>query len=409
VNETVDRPDILLYTRIRKSPYFYASRRHGPELYSVYNHTYHPRHYGDPIEEYWQLINGVTLWDVGVERQIEISGPDAFTFTNMLVPRDLNKCAVGQCKYVFITAPDGGILNDPVLLRLEDNRFWLSLADSDIELWARGVAYNSGLDVTVGEIDVNPVQVQGPKAKDVMVDLFGESILDVPYYYVREYDLDGIHVAVSRTGYTAELGYEIYCHEATKNGVQLWDKVLEAGKPHDLRVIGPCHIKRIEAGILALGPGCDMWYDTNPYEVEMGYEWMVDLDQEADFVGKEALRRIKAEGVRRKLVGVEIGGESVGSYNDGAMIDVFPVYSNGDHVGRVTSACYSPRLEKNIGFAMLPIELTEFGTELTVETPQSGRVDAVVVRKPFIDPEKETPKQEVAAGVGAKSSSDELS
>ena len=409
MNETVDRPDILLYTRIRKSPYFYASRRHGPELYSVYNHTYHPRHYGDPIEEYWQLINGVTLWDVGVERQIEISGPDAFTFTNMLVPRDLNKCAVGQCKYVFITAPDGGILNDPVLLRLEDNRFWLSLADSDIELWARGVAYNSGLDVTVGEIDVNPVQVQGPRSKDVMVDLFGESILDVPYYYVREYDLDGIHVAVSRTGYTAELGYEIYCHEATKNGVQLWDKVLEAGKPHDLRVIGPCHIKRIEAGILALGPGCDMWYDTNPYEVEMGYEWMVDLEQEADFVGKEALRRIKAEGVRRKLVGVEIGGESVGSYNDGAMIDVFPVYSNGDHVGRVTSACYSPRLEKNIGFAMLPIELTEFGTELTVETPQSGRVDAVVVRKPFIDPEKETPKQEVAAGVGAKSSSDELS
>jgi glycine cleavage system aminomethyltransferase T len=261
----------------------------------------------------------------------------------------------------------------------------------------------------VREIDVNPVQVQGPKSKDVMVDLFGESILDVPYYYLREYDLDGLHVAVSRTGYTAELGYEIYCHEASRNGVQLWDKVLEAGEPHDLRVIGPCHIKRIEAGILALGPGCDMWYDTNPFEVEMGYEWMVDLDQEADFIGKEALKRIKAEGVQRKLVGVEIGGASVGSYNDGAMVDTFPVYANGDEVGRVTSACYSPRLEKNIGFAMLPIELTDFGTELTVETPQSGRVDAVVVRKPFIDPEKETPKQEVAAGVGAKSSSEELS
>ncbi|HEX2110397.1 MAG TPA: glycine cleavage T C-terminal barrel domain-containing protein [Gaiellaceae bacterium] len=401
----IEAPQILLYSRLRRSPYFYASREHGPKMYSVYNHTYHPRHYGDPVEEYWQLLNGVTLWDVGVERQIEISGPDAFEFTNRLVPRDLHKCDVGQCKYVFITAEDGGILNDPVLLRLEENRFWLSLADSDIELWARGVAVNSGLDVTIGEIDVNPVQVQGPKSKDVMVELFGGSILDVPYYYLREYDFDGLRVAVSRTGYTAELGYEIYCYEASKRGAELWEKVLEAGEPHGLAVIGPCHIKRIEAGILALGPGCDMWFDTNPYEVEMGYEWMVDLEQEANFIGKEALKRIKAEGVKRKLVGVEIGGESVGSYNDGSMIDVFPVYVNGDRVGKVTSACYSPRLEKNIGFAMLPIEHTELGTEVVVETPQSGRVEAVVVRKPFVDPEKEVPKQEVAAGVEAKTTS----
>ena len=178
-------PGVLLYTRIRKSPYFYASRRHGIQLYSVYNHTYHPRHYGDPVEEYWHLLNGVTLWDVGVERQIEISGPDAFDFTNLLVARDLNKCAVEQCKYVFLCLPDGGIINDPVLLRVEENRFWLSLADSDVELWARGVAYNSSYDVTIKEIDVGPVQVQGPKSKDVMVDLFGDSILEIPYYYMR--------------------------------------------------------------------------------------------------------------------------------------------------------------------------------------------------------------------------------
>jgi glycine cleavage system aminomethyltransferase T len=247
--------------------------------------------------------------------------------------------------------------------------------------------------------------VQGPQSKDVMVDLFGESVTEIPYYFLKEYDLDGLHVYVSRTGYTAELGYEIYLRDAYENGAALWEKVLEAGRPHDLRPIGPCHIKRIEAGILALGPGCDMWFDTNPYEVEMGYEWMVDLEQEADFIGKEALRKIKEEGVKRKLVGVEIGGDNVGSYNDGAMIDTFPVYSNGDRVGRVTSACFSPRLEKNIGFAMVPIEYAEFGTELQVETPQSGRVEAVVVRKPFIDPEKEVPKQEVAVGVGAKTTS----
>jgi glycine cleavage system aminomethyltransferase T len=398
-------PGVLLYSRIRKSPYFYAHQQHGPKLYSVYNHMYHARHYGDPVEEYWHLLNGVTLWDVGVERQVEISGPDAFRFTNMLVPRDLNKCEVGQCKYVFVTSPEGGILNDPVLLRLEENRFWLSLADSDILLWAWGVAHGSGLNVQIHEPDVAPVQVQGPRSKDVMVDLFGDSVTEIPYYFLKEYDLDGLHVYVSRTGYTAELGYEIYLHDASKRGAELWDKVLEAGRPHDLRTIGPCHIKRIEAGILALGPGCDMWFDTNPYEVEMGYEWMVDLEQEADFIGKEALRRIKEEGVRRKLVGVEIGGDNVGSYNDGAMIDTFPVYSNGDHIGQVTSACFSPRLEKNIGFAMVPIEYAEFGTKLEVETPQSGRADAVVVRKPFIDPEKEVPKQEVTVGVGAKTTS----
>ena len=210
-----ENPGIMLYSRIRKSPYFYASRRHGVQLYSVYNHMYHPRHYGDPVEEYWHLLNGVTLWDVGVERQIEISGPDAFEFTNLLVARDLNKCAVEQCKYVFLCLPDGGIINDPVLLRVEENRFWLSLADSDVELWARGVAYNSGHDVTIKELDVGPVQVQGPKSKDVMVDLFGDSILDIPYYYLRPYELDGMKVLVSRTGYTSELGFEIYLYEAS--------------------------------------------------------------------------------------------------------------------------------------------------------------------------------------------------
>jgi glycine cleavage system aminomethyltransferase T len=396
-----EHPDVLLYSRIRRSPYFYASRRHGIQKYSFYNHMYHPRHYRDPVEEYWELLNGVTLWDVGVERQVEISGPDAFTFTNMLVPRDLTKCEVGQCKYVFVTSPEGGILNDPVLLRLEENRFWLSLADSDILLWAWGIAHNSGLDVQISEPDVGPLQVQGPKSKDVMVDLFDESIVDIPYYFCRDYTVDGMKVVVSRTGYTGELGYEIYLQNASRDGVRLWDAVLAAGEPHGLTVIGPCHIKRIEAGILALG--CDMWFDTNPYEVEMGYEWMVDLDQEADFIGKEALKRIKAEGVLRKLVGVEIAGPGLGSYNDGSMIDTWPVFSGEREVGRVTSACYSPRLEKNIGFAMLPIALTDFGTKIEVETPH-GRHSAVVVRKPFIDPAKETPKQEVAIGAAAEAS-----
>ena len=394
-----EHPEILLYTRIRKSPYYYASRRHGVQMYSVYNHTYHPRHYGDPVAEYWHLLNGVTLWDVGVERQIEISGPDAFDFTNLLVARDLNKCAVEQCKYAFLCLPDGGIINDPVLMRVEENRFLLSLADSDVELWARGVAHNSDFDVTIKEIDLGPVQVQGPKSKDVIVYLFGESILEIPYYYLHRYELDGMNLLVSRTGYTGELGYEIYLHEASRKGEKLWDAVLEAGKPHDLAVIGPCHIRRIEGGILALG--ADMWYDTNPYEVGMGYDWMVDLEQGSDFIGKQALARIKQEGAKRKLVGVEIAGARLGSYNDGSMIDVFPVHKDGGRIGQVTSVCFSPRLEKNIGYAMVPTEHSELGTELEVETPRE-RTSAVIVEKPFIDPKKETPKQQLAGTAGGQ-------
>jgi len=388
--EVEENPGILLYTRIRKSPYFYASRKHGVKRYSVYNHTYHPRHYGDPVEEYWKLVNGVTLWDVGVEKQIQIKGPDAFDLANTIVPRDLHKCAVDQCKYVFITAPDGGILNDPVLLRVAEDEFWLSLADSDVNLYALGIGAALGMNVTVGEIDVAPVQVQGPNAKKVLVELVGDSILEVPYYGLMKAEIDGIRVVISRTGYTGEVGYEIYCHNASVHGARLWDLVLEAGQPHGLDVIGPCHIRRIEGGILAFG--ADMWYENNPFEVGYHYTWMVDLDQEADFMGKEALRRIKEEGVNQKLVGVDMGGDPLGTYIDNEMIDFFPVHAGGREVGRVTSACFSPRLEKNIGFAMLPIEHAELGNALEVDVP-SGRVAATVVQMPHWDPTKEIPKQ----------------
>lgn len=394
VAAVVPDPRILLYPRLRRSPFFWASRRHGVAMYSVYNHTYHPRHYGDPTAEYWALLEGVTLWDVGVERQIEITGPDAFDFTNMLIPRDLNKCAVGQCKYVFITADDGGILNDPVLLRLGENHFWLSLADSDILLWARGVARNSGLDVTIEEADVGPVQVQGPLSGQVMETIFGADVLDIGYYRLRQYTLDGMEVIVSRTGYSAELGFEIYVKNASRDGVRLWDIVWGAGEPFGMKVIGPCHMRRIEAGILA--HGCDITYGTNPFEVGMGYDWMVDLDQEADFIGKEALTRIRAEGVSRKLAGVEIGGPALGTFNDGSMIEPFPVWRGGECIGEVTSACFSPQLERNIGFAMVPVGLSEIGTELSIETP-TGVHPAVVVPKPFVDPSKDTPKQRFAA------------
>jgi len=378
-------PGILLYTRIKKSPYYYGARRHGVKLYSVYNHHYHPRLYRDPIDEYWQLLEGVTVWDVGgAERQVEITGPDAFEFTNLLTPRNLNRCAVGQCKYAFITDERGGIINDPVLLRLAENHFWLSLADSDVLLWCKGVAYRLGLDVEITEPDVGPLQIQGPRSKEVMADLFGADILDIPYYFMQERELDGMRVVISRTGYSGELGYELYLRDASRDGLRLWDAVIEAGEAHGLSPIGPCHIRRIEGGILAYG--CDMTLDENPYEVGYGYKWMVELEQEQDFIGRDELRKIANRGVSRKLVGVEIGGAPLGSYSDGSFPDFLEVASRGQAVGKLTSACWSPRLKKNIGYAMVSEAHAELGTELEIERPD-GLVEAVVADRVFFRPE----------------------
>jgi glycine cleavage system T protein len=368
--------------RLRRTPYFEATQRNGARAYTVYNHMLFPINYDEFEAEYEALLNGVTLWDVSVERNVEITGPDAFRFTNWLTPRDLTKCEVGQGKYVVITDADGGIINDPVLMRLGENHFWLALADSDVLLWAKGAAINSGMDVKIAEPDVSPLQVQGPKSKQVMQQLFGEEALNLPYYSCAETDLDGIPVVITRTGWTGEVGYEVYLRDGSC-GDQLWERIMEAGKPFGIRPTGPVDIRRVEAGILNYG--IDMTLENNPFEVGLG--WLVDLDQKADFIGKEALRRIQTEGVRRKLLGVEIAGDPI-EMN----MTRWPVTHDGRQVGFVTSALYSPRLKKNIGYAMLPSELASFGTELVVAVPQVGERQAVVVRKPFVDPTKEIPK-----------------
>jgi len=353
---------------------------------------YHPRHYDDMIAEYWKIVNDVTLWDVGVERQVEITGPDAFTFTNMITPRDLTKCEVKQCKFVLNTDADGGILNNPVLLRLGENHFWLSVADGDVLLWAKGVAVNSGLDVQIREPDVAPVQIQGPKSKALMNHLFGDRIQNMKYYFMDEFELDGMDVIVSRTGYSGEVGYEIYLRNASRDAMKLWDTILEAGEPHDLSPIGPCQIRRVEAGILSYGS--EIALDNNPYSdyaflnpYEVGLEYTVQLDQEADFIGKEALTRIASEGVKRKVVGVEIEGDPMIGYIE----DYLMVMEGEAQIGQVSSAFYSPRLKKNIGYALVPIENADLGSSLTIRSA-IGETKATVVKKPFIDPKKETPK-----------------
>jgi aminomethyltransferase len=382
MSQPFDISTIACGARIRRSPYFEATQRYGCKSYTVYNHMYLPNHYDDPVTEYWRLINDVTLWDVSVERQVEITGPDAFAFTSMLTPRDLSECQVGQGKYVLITAEDGGIINDPVLLRLGENHFWLALADSDVLLWAKGVAVRAGMNVEMREPDVSPLQVQGPKSKFVIRDLFGDKVTGLPYYHFIETDLDTIPVVVTRTGWTGEVGYEIYLREGSR-GMELWERIMAAGKPYNIAPTGPSDIRRIEAGILNYG--ADMTLDNNPYEVGLGR--LIDLDKRGDFIGKEALRRIKAEGVKRKLVGVEIDGPPV-EFN----MTRWAVSRSGKAVGYVTSAIYSPRLEKSIGYAMLPTEHGALGTQLTIAVPGVGDRSATVVRKPFIDPKKEIPK-----------------
>jgi len=367
--------------RLRRSPFFEATQRYGCRAYTVYNHTFLPSYYDDPVTEYWHLIEQVAIWDVGVERQVEISGPDALTLTQRLTPRDLSRCAVGQGKYVLITADDGGVINDPVLLRLAEDRFWLSLADSDVLLWARGVAVNAGLKVDIQEPDVWPLQLQGPKSKPLVADLFGDRVASMPYYAFSEASLDTIPVVVTRTGWTGEVGYEIYLRDGSR-GEALWERVMTAGKGYQIRPTGPSDIRRIEAGILNYG--ADMTLADNPYELGLG--WTVDLDKAQDFIGRAALRRIKAEGVRRKLAGIEIEGPAI-EFNE----TKWAVRHDGRPVGRVTSAIHSPRLKKNIGYAMLPLPLAEVGTTLTLTTPWGER-GARVVPKPFIDPKKAIPK-----------------
>ncbi|HEY6652082.1 MAG TPA: glycine cleavage T C-terminal barrel domain-containing protein [Actinomycetota bacterium] len=375
----------------RKSPYYEATKRAGCTSWGLYNHMLLPTLYDDPITEYWALVNDVTMWDVSVERCVEITGRDAFAFTNLLTCRDLTTCAVGQCKYVLITARRGGIVNDPVLLRLEEDRFWLALADSDALLYAKGVAAFAGLEVNIEEADVSPMQVQGPRSKDVVRSLFGDAIADLRYYRCAEASVDGIPVVVSRTGWTGEVGYEIYLRDAAR-GDELWRRVEEAGEPFEIRAIAPSEARRIEAGIFNYGS--DIRPEDTPFHVT-GLERYVELDQAQDFIGKGALARLAEEGVDRKLVGIVIEGEPM--TDEGALNDFWPVHAErrgapaGDAaIGRVTAGAWSPRLEKNIGYAWVPSSHIEEGTTLEVRS-STGPRRAIVSALPFFDPAKQVP------------------
>ena len=366
----------------RKSPFFEATLRWGCTAYDVYNHMYLPAYYDELAAEYWALVNDVTLWDVAVERVVEISGPDGFALTNMLTCRDLTRCAAGQGKYAPIIAPDGGIINDPVLLRRDENTFWLCLADSDAYLYAMGLAQGRGLNATVSLPEAYPLQVQGPKARDVMRELVGEAIDGVRYYWTLDAAIAGIPVVVSRTGWTGEVGYEVFLTDSSR-GDDLWETIMEAGAPHNIRPIAPCEARRIEAGIFNYNS--DFTLDNNPFEV-MGMERLVEA-QEADYVGKAALERIREQGVTRKLVGIEAPGDP--SFFE--LTEARPALADGQPVGRVTDLVWSPRLQRNIGYVWVPTALAGPGNDLEIEWGNGERAPAKTATIPFLDPRKKVP------------------
>ena len=369
-------------TQIRKSPFFEATVNWGATGFSVCNHMYIPRDFGDPEENFWNLVNDAILCDVSVERQVEISGPDAAEFVQFLTPRDLSKMKVGQCKYILITNQDGGLLNDPVLLRLAEDRFWISLADSDILLWAQGVAVNTDFDVNIFEPDASPLQLQGPKSRDIMVQLFGESILDLKYYWHREYKWKGISLIVSRTGWSSELGYEIFLTDQTQ-GNELWDHIMSIGEPMGLKPGHTSSIRRIEGGMLSYHADADI--TTNPFELRL--DRLVDLKSPHKFVGKQALLKIKTQGVKVKQVGLALECDPLSGPNT----QFWTIRKDEQKVGKVTSAIYSPRLMKNIALAMVSIEYNGVGVKLDVDTP-NGSFAARVVDLPFYDPNKNIAK-----------------
>lgn len=364
--------------RVRRSPYFEATRRWGCKAYSTYNHMYLPLYYESLETDFWRLVEHVSLWDVAVQRQVEITGPDAARFAQLLTPRNLSSCAVGQCKYVLITDENGGLINDPVLLRLGENRFWLSLSDSDVLLWAKALALGSGMDVTVSEPDVSPLQLQGPKSADVMRDLFGAWIDELKYFWLRETELNGMPLVVSRTGWSSERGYEIFLRDGAR-GDELWETVMAAGRRHEIGPGAPNQIRRIEGGLISYG--ADATLAENPFE--LGLDRLVDLDQEADFIGKAALARIKQAGVGRRLVGVEIAGAPLAASNE----RFWPLVGQNPAHFKITSAVHSPRLKKNIAMALVPAGLAAEGTALKFSAP-FATLDARVVAMPFYDPKK---------------------
>ena len=367
---------IALGARIRKSPFFDRTVEAGVTHFTTYNHMYMPVSYGDPAAEYDRLVNGVAMWDVAVERQVSLKGPDAVALARLLTPRNLDALEEGMGMYVPMTNSLGTLINDPVLQLVGGDEVWLSIADSDMKYWAEGVAVASGMDVAVGEPDASPLAVQGPKAVDVVADLFGGWVREMRYFGFRGAEVDGIPVILARSGWSKQGGFEIYLLDGGRGG-DLWDRVAEAGGPHGIGPGAPNTTERVESGLISIGTDTDDL--SNPFEMGLGK--YVDLGQEAGVIGKEALAAIARKGPKRRFCGLFVDGGPIGAPNTHR----WPVEMDGGYAGFASAAAWSPRLERNIATALVAAEAADGDRGLVVRAEAGDRA-ATATSLPFIGP-----------------------
>ena len=366
---------VVFSPRVRKSPFFLSTIKYGAKAFTVYNHMYLPISFEGTIPDYNNLLKGVQLWDVGVERQIQIKGPDAEALSQFLSPRNIKKCSIGQAMYAPLLDFKGGFLNDPVMLKLAEDCYWFSIADGDSLLWVQAIAAGYKFDVEVDEPDVSPLQVQGPNSAELMANVFGDWVHDLGFYRFKEFNHEGIPIVIARMGYSRELCYEIFLQDHSK-GDELWECLWQAGQDLNISAGGPNIILRLEGGILSYLSDLDR--TNNPYEV--GLDWMIDLDEEDDFIGKEALREINIKGPLKKLMGAEIEGDPINDSNE----DHLPVLIDGKVVGSMNAMVYSPRLDKNLSYVFLDIEHARVGQEIIISSPDKD-LKAKLVDLPWLD------------------------
>ena len=404
---------MLISTRVRKSPYWHLSMQAGCWRATVYNRVYHPRGYvkpedGGAMVEYEAIKNHVTMWNVAVERQIQVKGPDAEAFADYVITRDASKISPMRARYVILCNHYGGVLNDPILLRLTKDEFWFSLSDSDISFYLQGVNHDKRFNVEIDEIDVAPVQIQGPKSLALMKDLIGDQVeLDnMPFYGLAEAKVGGRNCVISQSGFSGEAGYEIYLRDATLYADDMWNAVLEAGKKHNLMVIAPAHHRRIQAGILSWGQ--DMDNQHNPFQCNLGYQVSLsgkgEWNKTSDYVGKEVLEKMKSDlqagqkPYKLQLVGLSLGGKPIEEYAPDFWL-ISPA-EGGEPCGYITSPWYHPEQGRNIAMGYVPFDGTlsnngfpigKVGTKYKVHLPDQYSdtpgvpVDAEVVPVPFTE------------------------
>jgi glycine cleavage system aminomethyltransferase T len=342
----------VLHPTIRRSPYFDRTLRAGAHDFMVYNHTYMPLDYGrDPREDYAALVERVTLWDVGAERQAELRGPDALALADHLAPRRLSDLAVGECRYTPVCDRAGEIMCECIVLRPAADVVWFSHSDVDLTLWATGLALARGDDVEVAEADVAPMQLQGPRAAAVMRALGGDEAAGLARFRCTQVQLAGVDCVVSNTGWSREAGFEIY-PRGSERAVGVWDALVAAGEPHGLLVTGPNIVRAVEQGI------SDTQYATNSgmNPIEAGLGGLLDLDRPS-FVGRDALRTVRAAGPARRTVGLVCDGPPFP-----VMEQHWPVRSaDGGPAGVARWAVYSFALERNIAVVLVAAGLDPAG------------------------------------------------